>query len=201
MSKATLQQIKEAAKDCATRTQFKNEHPLYYRRAYRQGWLNEVCEHMSDARVKWTKEKLLEAAKEFSTRSEFNKGHPQAYHAARYRGWLDEVCQHMGRQDNNALYVLRIAGTEIYKVGVTSQHLGLNRIENLRTKCKEPMDLLQYSTFPGDVRYFEKQLLSRGKRVTVPGIKSTEFRLMTKEDLSKTLRDITDLLTEVHSGA
>lgn len=61
--------------------------------AWKKGFLDEICAHMSyndyDP-VKWTKEHCREIASQYITRGEFKKNNASAYKAAREQNWLDE---------------------------------------------------------------------------------------------------------------
>lgn len=199
MSSPTLEQIKEAAAQYETKTQFKEAHPGMYKRAWRKGWLDEACAHMGDARKKWTKEQILEAAQRHQTRSDFLKHEPRAYHAARYRGWLDYACQHM-ESTEDVLYLCRVSGTNIFKVGVTSQHLGLSRIETLSKKYQKPLELVLYAPFSQRIRNLETELLLKGRPVEVEGVKSGEFREFSPTDLKKVVSRISECLVQVHAA-
>lgn len=198
MSSPTLEQIKETAAQYQTKTQFKEAHPGMYKRAWRKGWLDEVCAHMGDARKKWTREKILEAALRYQTRSDFMTHDPRAYHAARYRGWLDHVCQHMYPTED-VLYLCRVTDTNIFKIGVTSQHLGLARIETLSKKCQKPLELVLYVPFSQRIRDLETELLLKGRRVEVEGVKSGEFREFSPSDLKKVMSRISESLVQAHT--
>jgi len=66
-----------------------------YGKAYRNGWLDEVCSHMKPMRISWTKEMVAQEALKYQTRYEFKNGSANAYVKALAEGWLDEVCGHM----------------------------------------------------------------------------------------------------------
>ena len=94
----TKEKCHQEALKCKTRTEFsKNSHGAYYV-ARKNGWLDEVCSHMTSTRKPkgyWTKERCHEEALKFKTRGEFQKKLNKAYYVARKKGWLDEICSHM----------------------------------------------------------------------------------------------------------
>jgi arginine/lysine/ornithine decarboxylase len=106
MAKVSLQQLTEAAAEHETRTQFKNAHPKWYKHAWRRGTLDQICAHMQDARIKWTKEILQDEALKYKTKSEFSITNPRAFNAARTRDWLEDICQHM-QPKRDTLYTRR----------------------------------------------------------------------------------------------
>lgn len=106
------------ARKYLNRTTFSTRSPGPYKAAKRNGWLDEVCQHMEGQRKNreakpvssreatrrgtpfqnknsWTLQTCISEANKYTFRSEFKKGHPAAYQAARKRGWLDIVCKHM----------------------------------------------------------------------------------------------------------
>lgn len=197
MSKPTLEQLAEAASEHSTRSQFKEAHPRWYKHAWRRGVLDEICGHMSDARIKWTRDRLVETAKKYETRSEFKKMDPNAYDAARYRGWLNYVCQHM-ETTQDTIYLCRVVGTNIFKLGVTTEALGMERIETLQKKSKQPLELVLYAPIGGICRILETRLLLIGVPATVEGVKSTEFREYTDQDLWKVMQLLFTRITEAN---
>lgn len=68
----TLETCKEAAKQFKTRGEFCNKLNGCYQVALRNGWLNEVCEHMISGRkpLKYTKEIVIEEVKKYHRYSE-----------------------------------------------------------------------------------------------------------------------------------
>ncbi len=96
----TKERVNDEALKYQTRSEFSKGARAAYQKAFKQGWLDEVCEHM-ERLVKpvgyWTRERIEKEAKKYSTRGEFAKANPSAYNRARNNGWLDDVCGHMGR--------------------------------------------------------------------------------------------------------
>ena len=89
--------IEEALK-YDSRTDFKNKSSACYSISTRNGWHNEICQHMTYKQLPngyWTKEKCQEEALKYKTRGEFQKKSKSAYSVTHINGWLDEICQHM----------------------------------------------------------------------------------------------------------
>ncbi len=66
-----------------------------YTAAKRNGWLDDVCLHMTPGKRPngyWTIDKVREEAKKFNSRSEFKRKSGSAYSYALKNGWLDDVC-------------------------------------------------------------------------------------------------------------
>jgi hypothetical protein len=87
------------------RKKFSNGSRGAYKAACKNGWMDEICSHMS-TKVKpagyWTKVKCIEEASKYKLRSEFHLKSSGAYSSCLSNGWLEEVCSHMklGRMPN-----------------------------------------------------------------------------------------------------
>jgi predicted GIY-YIG superfamily endonuclease len=83
----------------------KYDSPISFRRgssaahsvACREGWLEEVCQHMDKIKP-WTLGRCIEAAKPYSSRQGFKNAHPGAYNAVLINSWDKKVFRHMKRQ-------------------------------------------------------------------------------------------------------
>ena len=81
-----------------TKEEFTNGSLGAYKAAYKNKWLDEICQHMTSLRMPnnfWTKELVIKEALKYNTRQEFRKNSRFAYCAASKNDWLGEVCQHM----------------------------------------------------------------------------------------------------------
>jgi hypothetical protein len=70
----------------------------YYSSAYKNGWLTEICTHMTEIYKPvsyWNFEKCKEEAKKYNCRTNFRKYSSSAYNSALRNKWLDVVCSHM----------------------------------------------------------------------------------------------------------
>lgn len=76
---------------------FKKAYPGAYQAAQREGWLNEIKEHMS-VRTIWSLGQLEAVVKEYTDYSEFRTKENGAYLYALKNGYLDEVSSHMQRR-------------------------------------------------------------------------------------------------------
>ena len=88
----------QVALKCNTITEFMSNYASAYVIARRNGWLTEICSHMTYLKTKdgfWTKETCHKAALKCKTRSEFFNKHSCAYDAARDKGIIDDICSHM----------------------------------------------------------------------------------------------------------
>lgn len=110
---------KEALK-YKSRSEFKKKSPNIYNACVRNGWVDEVCQHMGTALIKknyWTKERCQEEALKYKTRSEFELGSPSAYVKCGYMGWKDELCGHMetnGNKYKRCIYAIEFDDNSVY---------------------------------------------------------------------------------------
>ncbi|QIG67925.1 GIY-YIG nuclease domain-containing protein [Rhizobium phage RHph_Y60] len=86
-----------ASAEYATRTAFQNGNRKAYTAAFRSGWLDEICAHMTFDQLpngRWTDEAIVAEALKYTSRSEFMRNSSSAYSIASKRGILDVVCAH-----------------------------------------------------------------------------------------------------------
>ena len=94
----TMERCKEEARRFSTRFEFCKSSGVAYDAAKRNGWISEVCSHMSSIQMPtghWTRENCRAEALCYSSRVEFRKRSGGAYYAAWRKGFLDEICTHM----------------------------------------------------------------------------------------------------------
>jgi hypothetical protein len=97
----------EEALKYSTKKEFKQSCGSAYSTALREGWKDEICQHMRRPEPSqiwttgkkpngyWTKAKCHEEALKYSTKKEFKQSCGSAYSTALREGWKDEICQHM----------------------------------------------------------------------------------------------------------
>lgn len=94
----TYNRIKEEIerKGYKTKKEFKINNSIAYNAAYKNGWLDELCQGMKVLRrKKFSKKECILVAKSYKYIVDFEKADQAIYNAARKNGWLDEVCAHM----------------------------------------------------------------------------------------------------------
>lgn len=94
----TLERCIEEAKRFKTRFEFCKSSGAAYDTAKRNGWISEVCSHMTSIQMPtghWTRENCHEEALCYTSRVEFRKRSGGAYYAAWRKGFLDAICSHM----------------------------------------------------------------------------------------------------------
>lgn len=129
---------------------------------------------------------------EFSCRSDFRQGNNRMYKLAGKRGITDKVCKHMDDgplSDNNVVYIWGVKEIPcVYKIGVTSERLGLERVDYVAKESGLTVEWVK--KVPVDnARIVERALLSYGRpfRFDKAFNGSSEFRNLTKEELAKCL--------------
>ena len=141
-SKWTKEACSNFAQQCTCWADFYNTSA--YAAAFRYGWLREVAGHLMNwptdqihnkGRTKYTKERCYQVAKRFSTRAAFKAAEDYCYKVSVRKGWLEDVCEHMvyGHRQCNCVYIWRIKGTELYKVGVSLMDRAHDRIRDCAT--------------------------------------------------------------------
>jgi hypothetical protein len=96
----TKDKVQNEANKYHKKIDFQTNSPKAYSAAFRNGWIEEVCDHMEKTFIKWTKNKVFDDAKEYTKLSDFQRNSPKAYRAAQRNGWLPEVTQGMKRQSD-----------------------------------------------------------------------------------------------------
>lgn len=183
--------IWKAAKACGTRREFKERFPRYYLAAHKRGIMQVICTHMPPAKTsaKWTLCKVYNLTRKYSTHGEFAKKHSGAIDYAITKGIWPLVSGHMERlnSDYNAIYIWGYAnGSElICKFGVTSQRLGMERIESVSRKSGLPCE---FAILAKSRKAFEAEraLKEIGNPTDMSGFNgATEFRILTPNELTK----------------
>ncbi|WP_341663728.1 hypothetical protein [Vibrio sp.] len=162
-----------------------------------RGILDEVCAHMEyTARVNWTSELLAAEAKKYATRTDFYKKNNNAYSYARRLGILDEITQHLGYKDTyntRDVVYLWFAEGDIFKVGITSQNLGDQRIYDVAKDAGfDPKTIIMEIVGTVRAKQLEGQILKMGKPVSFKRnfSGSSEFRHLTFEELEDVIEII-----------
>lgn len=72
------------------RKKFDKGSPFAYKAACRNGWLDEICSHMTHGHVKWAYDSCKTAASTCVGRADFSVKFSAAYKVSNKNGWLDE---------------------------------------------------------------------------------------------------------------
>ena len=189
----TLERCMEDASHFRSRMEWKGASSASYGKASRLGWLDRCCEHMNSEtkpRGYWTLERCIEDAAQYGGVKEWLTASRSAYAIAHRKGWLEQCCRHMetalSGTANDVVYLWRDANTDLHKIGVTSAHIGEQRIAQCRRHNNMNPSIVFMLKVP-DARAVESQLLKLG---TDPELDSsidgyTEFRVLSNEELGK----------------
>jgi hypothetical protein len=93
----TYDYCKQTAKKYTERKIFFDKDASAYIKAQRNGWLDDICKHMtpvsvtrSRGKVKWTYETCKTEASKYDKRNEFQRGSQRAYKISCKNKWMDE---------------------------------------------------------------------------------------------------------------
>jgi predicted GIY-YIG superfamily endonuclease len=117
----TKEECKEVALNYDNITDFTKYSKKFYMRAWRMGWLDEICSHMKRCYNNWSKKECAEKALLCSYKKEFYKEYKKYYEHALKNGWLDELCSHMievGSRYKRCIYVWEFEDNSAY-IGLT----------------------------------------------------------------------------------
>ena len=191
----TFELCAASAANCAGRGDWSKTDNAAYQAALRLGWIDTNFPSRKPRQSKWTPESCLEIAKKYSFQKQWQQNHPASFYAAYRGGWLESCTAHMGDSprapsDNNCIYIWRSQIPSVYKIGVTSQRLGTERIDrctkNSSMRCLEIVLLESVD----NALSVERQLLDLGAPFTgATGDGRTEFRVLSEFDL-QTAREL-----------
>lgn len=94
----TKETIAAEALKYTNRTEFAKSSSGAYTIAWREGWLDEVCKHITDkiaTRGYWTKSQCIIEAKKYDTLREFREAANGCFTVCHKRGWIKDACAHM----------------------------------------------------------------------------------------------------------
>lgn len=178
--KPSLEEIKAEAAKYTKRSELKEANHRIYYVAMKDKLLDELYPTENGYHRKWTAETLAEEAQKYSTKTELYRANASAYQTARRLGVLDEICAHMKpaqKSDYDVVYIAKVPGTDIYKVGLTSKRLGLQRLEQIKPK----VELVTMVCFNKHIYEIEQALLRIGQKI------EGEFRRWSPKDLEQAM--------------
>lgn len=92
----TKPRVSTEARKYDNRVDFSRQSSGAFKKAFRKGWLEDVCAHMAQKPQNyWTDARIGAEARKYKTRSEFSRESASAYTTAKKKGLLDAVCAHM----------------------------------------------------------------------------------------------------------
>lgn len=156
----TKEKCLEEALKYSSRKELLNNCLMAYHAAQRQGFLDEVCSHMSYLKCKhntWTFENCKKEALKYNHKRDFTKCAPSAYQIARVKGWLKEICAHMKPLNNlyqRDVYCIRSLISEDIYIGL-SVNAKDRYTDHLRKPAKKVSLLLK---IPHTLEILDKKL-------------------------------------------
>lgn len=145
----TKERCYEEALKYMTKSEFKRKSVTAYCVTRKNGWLDELCPHMTKVYKKWTKETCHEEALKHKTKVEFIKNSKAAYISSYRNGWYDEICSHMdivGNLVKRLIYVYEFSDKSAY-IGLTDN---MNRRNNQHMNIDSPVKnhMIETSSIP-----------------------------------------------------
>lgn len=181
----------EEAKKHPDRWSFQKNAGGAYRYLWKRGLLDQVFSPLPEI-VDWSYDLVKEKASECKHRSDFKIKYAGGHKWAYERGLLSDLfgeTYNTPECDNDVVYIWSVKGLpEVYKIGKTSDRLGVRRIKY--TSRKGSIEAEKVWLFRTDqAKSVEKELLSIGKPYEFDHkfSGSTEFRQMTKTEFNHCL--------------
>ena len=176
-----------------TRSEYRSQAASAYITARKRKIIDYVCAHMHPVQTSWTDDMLQNEAMKYQTRIEFVRGSFNAYQRAAKREMLDRICGHMERglrSDDDVIYIWKAVGEtylgeQVYKVGVTSERLGAERIVQVARAHDMTADIVIFQALNKRASKLEKKLLMLGENPNfTSGLDGySEFRALTEDEL------------------
>ena len=123
--KWSKEQINQISLNYTYRKDFQRENRNAYYSALHNGWLDDVCKHMTYQKLPngyWHNFDNCKAeALKYSTKTEFVRGSQHVYNIALKYKWIDDICGHMkpiGDRYNKCIYSYEFSDNHVY-VGLT----------------------------------------------------------------------------------
>ncbi len=176
-----------------TKMDFKHNGNAMYQVAGKRNMIDKICSHMTGLNT-WSKEDVLKVAETCSTRTEFKTKYGGAYNYARtnniYEEVMKDIPQSRIRGEYNIFYIWEAIGERwndkpIFKIGVTSKRLGIERIE--RVAFTNNFEHKIHVLIESDIAsYLESTLLNKFNDIpNISGEGATEFRAIEYEDIER----------------
>jgi hypothetical protein len=196
----TLENLRAEALKYDNKVDFNRKSGPAYLTALRKNLLDQICSHMVARKLPngyWhDKANCAAEALKYSNRREFSLANSSAYHGADINGWLDEICAHMDfnpSSDADTVYLWRAVGQvfdglPIYKFGITSARLEVQRIVEVARFAKFDFEIVLITNVIGSAGVLEVELLKLGVNPSFSGFNgASEFRALTDPELNTAL--------------
>ena len=192
----TFERCAEEARLFETRYEFQKSSEAAYSAARKNGWLDQICNHMvsgCENRSQWSKRACEIEGLKYDTRASFWENSRRAATVASQNGWLDDICWFMDKPARDGLYIIREdlpAGFDyLVKFGHTTYSRGDARIKQGERHFESPV-LVTYVQ-SNAAKMIERKLLTTFHRrpasvnTSIDG--HTELRLLTGNEIAKAL--------------
>ena len=185
----TEQEIREEASLYQTRVAFKRGSPGQYSAATKAGLMDELIPHrqLRDLTYGFCKQELSK----YSSSTEVRKKDESLWEKSIKLGLFEELgMESLGSVgDNDCIYLiktpLKVEGSSVYKVGVTSSRLGDDRVRRVISSSGLNSELVLLAAVDCKATDLEKHFLGSGVIVTFDDAFDgyTEYRSFTKEEV------------------
>ena len=136
--------------------------------------------------AKWTDAEVLAEGRKHTSRAEFSRNSNRLYQVALRRNLLDLIDwpEENAQSDNDAIYIWRAVGQHyngnpVYKIGVTSARLGIDRIVTVARRSGFEFDLICCEPVACKATDLERKLHLLGEDPQFTGFDGcTEFRAL-----------------------
>lgn len=173
------------------RYEFQKGSNSAYNYALKHDLLDTLFPHSVKETVSWDYESVREEAAKYKHRTDFKLNASGAHKHAYENGFLSELFGETFNTpecDNDCLYIWKVKGLPVYKIGITSNRLGDRRIKYV---CRKGgLECEWHSVFRTEnARQIESKLLGVGRPFEFEEkfSGSTEFRNMSNEELETCL--------------
>lgn len=195
--KWTNEDLAAEAKKYKTRAEFQRKSRIAESVARKRHILDEICSHMNFCHKKWTNKNLAKEAKKYKTRKELQIKNCSAYQAAQKRGILDHICSHMKALSIQWDREKVMKEAKKYKTRIEFQRL--NRKAYRAAHSLDIKEAFAHMERPGDVSFFEKELLEKLKQKYPSARKKISSKIKFKEYKIKRM-DIDIFIPELKKG-
>jgi hypothetical protein len=89
----TFESCKELASKCKTITEFKKHSPSAYIIVLKNGWIDEIKQHMVSGKIKFPFEICLETAKKYKTKNDLRKCEPNIMRIIYHNKWSEKISE------------------------------------------------------------------------------------------------------------
>jgi predicted GIY-YIG superfamily endonuclease len=187
----TLEKCQEEALKFTTRTDFIKNSNGAYDAAYKNNWVNEICQHMTS--YKWTFDECKEIASKYKMRKEFQMNSSGAYHAAHANGWIDEICRHMYKNQPSLRH--------IYSYEFSDNHVYIGLTKNIKQRNYEHLIEINENKLTTVHKYINLTGLQPNLKIIYENLNEEEAKIKENEILNEYKNNNWIILNKVKTGS